>query len=97
MEKMIDKIEKFLENYYGVYITSYTMNSVGGWMNLQFEATPDKNNFYEDFKEFLETHKGEFLTINWSINYLIPSMYTPKGNNKQSGNDGNFIPIFIPF
>ena len=69
------------------------MNTISQWITLELEVTPFKNNFYEEFKEFIDSNK-EGYTINWSINYLIPGMYTPKSNNKQSGNDDWFIPIF---
>ena len=73
---MIDKIEKFIENYNGVYITKYSMNTISQCINLELEVTPIKNNFYEEFKEFIDSN-NEGYTINWSINYLIPGMYTP--------------------
>jgi len=92
---MIDKIEKFIENYNGVYMISFTMDSMSNDIFIGLEATPIKNNFNEEFKEFIDSNK-EGYTINWSINYLIPGMYS-NNNDKKSGNDDGYIPIFIPF
>ena len=50
---MIKKIEKFLENYNGDYIMSYTMSSVD--INLQLESDLYIKNFTEELKEFIDS------------------------------------------